>query len=273
MVSTVVSVHAQSFGQALLNGIARGVNNAVQMQRQQIQQQQQRQNQQSYSNSLSDAYQQSKQALNNSTFSLSNTHATAPTNGTVKLNDGSVFSGRLLNGQPLDGVLTEPSGVKHHCSISNGAINGWCFTEWPDGSWYYGYWTNGRWNGEGSYYDGKGSYYDAVYSNGTQISLREVSTPKHSRDEFNAVQQQKAQIMMGAQNELGNSYYQNNSSGSSSRSSNSSNSCGVCHGTGKCNTCNGRGYYTSIGIGSGTHSCSSCNRTGRRHSCNGTGRR
>ena len=128
-------------------------------------------------------------------------------------------------------------------------------------------------HGEGSYYDGKGHYYDAVYSNGNQISLESVSSPKYSKESYLAVQQQKVQIMMDAQNELGNSYLQNSTSGSTTRRSSSSSACGVCHGTGKCNICNGRGYYTSIGIGSGTHACSSCNRTGRCRSCSGTGRR
>ena len=227
-----------------------------------------------FSSSAAEAYERSKRALNNSSFSLANTHATTPTSGTMRFTNGNVFCGRFLNGKPMDGVLQEPNGTKHHCSMVNGLISGWCFTEWTDGSWYYGTWDKGRMHGEGSYYDGEGHYYNAVYSNGTQISLERVSSPKYSKESYLAVQQQKAQIMMDAQNELGNSYYQNSTSGSSPRrSSSSSSACGVCHGTGKCNICSGRGYYTSIGIGSGTHMCSSCNRTGRCHSCNGTGRR
>ncbi len=49
--------------------------------------------------------------------------------------------------------------------------------------------------------------------------------------------------------------------------------CGVCGGTGKCNTCNGRGWYDVIGIGSGRHTCPNCpNNIGRCSSCNGTGK-
>lgn len=49
--------------------------------------------------------------------------------------------------------------------------------------------------------------------------------------------------------------------------------CTICHGSGKCNTCNGKGYYTNLGIGSGTHPCPNCpNHSGRCQWCNGTGK-
>lgn len=49
--------------------------------------------------------------------------------------------------------------------------------------------------------------------------------------------------------------------------------CTICHGSGKCNTCNGRGYYTNLGLGSGTHPCPNCpNHSGRCQWCNGTGK-
>lgn len=74
-------------------------------------------------------------------------------------------------------------------------------------------------------------------------------------------------------------YSSSSSEGSSSSSSYSgsgySRDCGVCLGTGKCNTCNGRGYYDVIGLGSGRHLCPNCasNHNGVCASCNGTGKR
>lgn len=48
--------------------------------------------------------------------------------------------------------------------------------------------------------------------------------------------------------------------------------CQRCWGSGKCQTCNGRGYYTALGVGSGTHDCPNCNKTGRCSSCGGSGK-
>lgn len=64
------------------------------------------------------------------------------------------------------------------------------------------------------------------------------------------------------------------SSYSGSSSSSSSRDCRRCMGTGKCQTCNGRGYYDKIGIGSGRHLCPNCasNHNGKCASCNGTGK-
>lgn len=73
----------------------------------------------------------------------------------------------------------------------------------------------------------------------------------------------------------------NNSSTSSSSSSSSSYSqsssgkdCRICLGTGKCNTCNGKGWFTALGIGTGDHPCPNCqsNHNGRCSSCGGTGK-
>ena len=267
MVVMTASVQAQNFGQALLQGVARGLQNAAQMQQQQMRQQYQQQN----ANSV---YQQSKNALNNSSFSLANTHAPSMTTGTVRYTNGSVFTGKLMDGKPLSGVLEESDGTKHHCSVSNGAINGWCFTEWTDGSWYYGIWKDGVKHGEGSYYDGGGEYYDMIYNNGNIVTKTYVITPKHSKDEWLAVEQQKAQILIDALNEQ-NNYSAPSSSSSTSRSSSSSTSgraCGVCYGSGKCRTCNGNGTYIPA-IGRSRQLCPSCtNHNGLCKSCNGTGR-
>lgn len=64
------------------------------------------------------------------------------------------------------------------------------------------------------------------------------------------------------------------SSGPSYSSGSSSRDCQRCMGTGKCQTCNGRGYYDVIGIGSGRHACPNCasNHNGKCASCKGTGK-
>lgn len=66
------------------------------------------------------------------------------------------------------------------------------------------------------------------------------------------------------------SYSGNNSSSGSTSGRN----CRLCLGTGRCQTCNGRGYYDEIGIGSGRHACPNCasNHNGKCSSCNGTGK-
>ncbi|MBO7067321.1 MAG: hypothetical protein J6W52_01380 [Bacteroidaceae bacterium] len=47
--------------------------------------------------------------------------------------------------------------------------------------------------------------------------------------------------------------------------------CGVCHGSGKCNTCNGTGWVTRMGMGKDGY-CASCpNHSGRCSACNGRG--
>lgn len=48
--------------------------------------------------------------------------------------------------------------------------------------------------------------------------------------------------------------------------------CQRCWGSGKCQTCNGRGYYTELGVGSGPLDCPNCNKTGRCSSCGGSGK-
>ncbi len=64
------------------------------------------------------------------------------------------------------------------------------------------------------------------------------------------------------------------SSNSSSTSNSNGRDCRRCMGTGKCQTCNGRGYYDEIGIGSGRHACPNCasSHNGKCASCNGTGK-
>lgn len=60
----------------------------------------------------------------------------------------------------------------------------------------------------------------------------------------------------------------------SSSSSNSSRDCRRCMGSGKCQTCNGSGYYDKIGLGSGRFLCPNCdsNHNGKCAICHGTGK-
>lgn len=87
----------------------------------------------------------------------------------------------------------------------------------------------------------------------------------------------KAPTILGTSGGSSNSSSTRTSSSSNSTSSNSSTNkrdCRLCLGTGKCNTCNGKGWYTAIGIGSGTHACPNCasNHNGKCSSCRGTGK-
>lgn len=76
--------------------------------------------------------------------------------------------------------------------------------------------------------------------------------------------------------EQGRAYiaYPGQSRGNGSPSSSGSKECKNCSviGNGKCNTCNGRGTVTVMGVGSGTRQCVNCNGTGRCHWCGGTGK-
>lgn len=64
------------------------------------------------------------------------------------------------------------------------------------------------------------------------------------------------------------------SSGSSgSSSSTSSRMCRVCVGSGKCRTCNGKGWYYDTGMGLGTkRNCPNCS-DGKCTSCGGSGKK
>lgn len=77
-------------------------------------------------------------------------------------------------------------------------------------------------------------------------------------------------VTNGTSSETNTSYNTN----SYSSSSTNGRACQRCIGTGKCQTCNGRGYYDVIGIGEGRHACPNCasNHNGKCSSCNGTGK-
>lgn len=66
--------------------------------------------------------------------------------------------------------------------------------------------------------------------------------------------------------------YQQPTSTSQPQTQREAKDCQRCWGSGKCQTCNGRGYYTELGVGSGTLDCPNCNKTGRCSSCGGSGK-
>lgn len=64
----------------------------------------------------------------------------------------------------------------------------------------------------------------------------------------------------------------NSSSSGTGRHVETETECRLCHGTGKCQRCNGNGRYYASGIGSGWHDCTACNRTGHCSQCGGKGK-
>ena len=82
-----MQITAQSFLQGFLNGLAQGLNGM--------------------SNSSTSAYEQSKKALNSSSFSLQNTYVRDPRK-TINFNDGSVFNGMEVDVNP---ITPEKSGT------------------------------------------------------------------------------------------------------------------------------------------------------------------
>ena len=224
-----------------------------------------------FSSAAEAAYQQSKNALNNSSFSLQNTYA-RNINENFVFQDGSKFHGIKTTDGGHSGTMTYEDGTSVEGQFnSSWHEQGRCFIKYPDGNWYWGHFNDGEEDGDGSIYC-DGEYYDVVFSNGTITSAVLVNKPHYDRDEFDAAKAAHSAEMIRQMQEFEvNTNSSSYSSSSSSRSNNSSRLCGVCYGSGKCNRCGGRGYYTAIGIGSGTHACSSCNRTGRCRSCNGTG--
>ena len=47
--------------------------------------------------------------------------------------------------------------------------------------------------------------------------------------------------------------------------------CHICHGSGVCSTCGGKGWYNNP-YGTGRVECSNCSKTGKCRTCNGTGK-
>jgi len=206
---TNTSALAQGFWQGVLQGISNGLNNANTMLQQQRQQQ---------SNNAASTYQQSKRALENSSFSLQNTYARDPRK-TINFNDGSVFNG-VETDNGYSGTLRYADG-----STCEGKFDfswnkqGQCIIRYPGGNWYYGYFTDNREDGEGSIRD-NGESYDVTFSNGTMISAVKVSKPKYDLDELDALKAYYAQEAIRQQQE----YEINTNSSSYSTPSTSSNS-------------------------------------------------
>lgn len=266
--STCIQIHAQSFGKSLLRGVLNGVSEGIK--------QSSRQTQQRSSNSFSLENTHATPIQSGSSFSLANTSATVIKPQTIQFDDGSKFQGFISNGH-ADGYISYANGV--FCKgvfDSSWKKDGKCYVRYPNGDWYYGYFSHGKEHGNGSFYT-DGNYYDMTYNMGEATSATRVSTPKYNYPKEQAEYQAALSNYQTQMLEQQQSYEVNSSSSSSSsRGSNttSSRTCGVCYGSGKCRTCNGKGYYTAIGIGSGTHACPNCrNHNGLCSSCNGTGRR
>ena len=88
---------------------------------------------------------------------------------------------------------------------------------------------------------------------------------------------EKGQALQMMKNNSGNSTSSSSTSSSSSSNQSKSNSrdCRLCLGSGKCNTCNGKGYYYNPLDLTKTVSCPNCasNHNGKCSSCNGSGKR
>lgn len=63
--------------------------------------------------------------------------------------------------------------------------------------------------------------------------------------------------------------YSSGSSSSGSSNSSTYDTCRICHGNGRCTTCNGRGISP---YGNGNQVCATCGGTGKCFNCHGTGR-
>lgn len=222
-----------------------------------------------------------------SSFSLRNSHVTMPqghndfslkNSGVVgsanfgqyiDLGGGNWFKGSTSNGRPSRGTLHLSNGVEHKGAFDiNLRPTGVVLTTWPDGDWYYGNYKNGVREGYGSWCL-EGEYYDVIMSDNEIESSICVETPRYNKADYD-------KMVKAANNAAGSTYSESSTSSSSTRSQRSSSSssmCNICVGSGKCNTCNGKGSYIAIGIGSGWHRCTNCNQTGKCPSCKGTGKR
>lgn len=83
-----------------------------------------------------------------------------------------------------------------------------------------------------------------------------------------------SQIQRNINNNSNNTNYNSSSSSNSNGNASQSNrytnkTCHGCHGSGKCNTCNGKGWYERLGV-SGAMNCPNCS-NGRCSICGGSG--
>ena len=205
-------------------------------------------------------------------FSMANTGLVGDSNfgQVIRFNDGSWFKGAVSNGRPTSGTMNYPNGdICHGHFDANNKRDGLCLYIWKDGDWEYSHYSHGICHGEGSTFI-DGEYYDFIYNNGTQVSMRQVASPKYSKTSFD----QGVTTYLNAGADSHSSSSDESSGSSSSRRSSSSvhgyKTCGVCHGSGKCNTCGGKGYYHTITAG--TLRCGSCGQKGTCSSCRGTGK-
>ena len=244
-----------------------------QLRQQQQQRQMQQQRQQRNSSSSSYGNSSATNVMRDNSFSLANSYVKStkiPEKETIKFTDGSRFYGFLAD---RSGDMTYADGRCSHGQFdSNWNEEGKCFVEFPNGSTYYGFFKGGVKDGEGSIFiDGK--YYDVVFKAGTMKSVRKVANPKFDKAKEDREYQEALANFNMEMMRLQQDYSSGNSSSSSMSTSRSTSSriCNVCGGSGRCKTCNGTGWYTSIGIGSGKHRCHCKN--GICSYCNGKGRK
>ncbi|MCR5037789.1 MAG: hypothetical protein K6A94_00415 [Bacteroidales bacterium] len=145
--------------------------------------------------------------------------------------------------------------------------------------------------GYGSYGYGYGpGVYTPSYGGTTVPSYKQqsIQTQVQGTANFN---QQMNQVMQNNMNAISNMpapttapiMVPQTTSTSSSSSNNSSSShqvkkphadykdCHICHGSGVCSTCGGKGWYNNP-YGTGRVECSNCSKTGKCRTCNGTGK-
>ncbi len=191
----------------------------------------------------------------------------------VHYKDGGWFQGAFSNGRRSAGSLHYPNGdVCHGHFDSNGDKNGLCLYIWSDGEWLYANFLHGVKHGEGSTYV-NGAYYDFVYNQGKRVSFNRVTNPKYNKSSFDeSLDKLKIARAEAAMQESTSSESSSNSRKKSSyKSPHGHKACRVCFGTGKCNTCSGKGHYYTMG--GQVIRCTSCAHTGKCSSCNGTGKK
>ena len=171
---------------------------------------------------------------------------------------------KKINGKTYSGICDKWGKEIKSCSI-NGAIGyigsrGFCYDDYSDG---------GRTKNLGVFLDSDNKAYRI--NNGTRIYISDGTNGISASSNSNG-----GGYSSGYSGGYNGGYSGGNYSSSSSSSSNSNKpqytrTCGVCHGTGTCNNCGGKGWVSRIGMGK-DGPCPVCpNHNGRCSSCSGRG--
>ncbi len=99
--------------------------------------------------------------------------------------------------------------------------------------------------------------------------------PNLTLEQFRIEKGQALQMMKNSSGNSSSSSSSTSSSSSGSQSKSNSRDCRLCLGSGKCQTCNGKGYYYNPLDLTKTVSCPNCasNHNGKCSSCNGSGKK